>query len=196
MNNDTVVPISDVLTLLEKLDVVVYTIDREGRTTWITGAIRDVLGYAPEEVVGRKVEDFVAPESFAVVSRQLRRKLTGEAELTIYEYLARAKDGSRVPVQVTSMPLRQGGAISGVIGVFHVAGRRSTSARKEALPSLTPRQHEVLQLLGEGLTTRAIAARLDVSLDTARNHIRAVLAALDCHSRLEAVAAARSLGLI
>ena len=67
------VPISDVLTLLAALDVVVYTADRKGRITWVTGAIRDVIGYAPEEVLGRKVEAFVAPESLVMVSRQMRR---------------------------------------------------------------------------------------------------------------------------
>jgi PAS domain S-box-containing protein len=63
-------------------------------------------------------------------------------------------------------------------------------------PKLTSRQHEVLALLAEGLSTEAIAASLSLSRATIRNHVRAVLAALDCHSRLEAVARARSLGLI
>ena len=40
MNTDTIVPIGDVAALLKALDVVVYTTDREGRITWITGAIR------------------------------------------------------------------------------------------------------------------------------------------------------------
>jgi DNA-binding NarL/FixJ family response regulator len=35
-----------------------------------------------------------------------------------------------------------------------------------------------------------------LSEETARNHIRAVLGALNAHSRLEAVAAARQIGII
>ena len=58
-------------------------------------------------------------------------------------------------------------------------------------PDLTPRQSEVLRLLEHGRTTDQIAERLHLSPETVRNHIRAVLRALDVHSRLEAVAVAR-----
>jgi DNA-binding NarL/FixJ family response regulator len=86
-------------------------------------------------------------------------------------------------------------------GVFVLAapqkagqGERAARACEEAL--LTPRQAEVLQLLGEGLSTEAIASRLGVAVETARNHIRAVLRGLDVHSRLEAVVAGRERGLL
>jgi two-component system nitrate/nitrite response regulator NarL len=61
---------------------------------------------------------------------------------------------------------------------------------------LTPRQAEVLRLLGEGLSTEAIAARLGIAVETSRNHIRAVLRGLNVHSRLEAVVAGRERGLL
>jgi DNA-binding NarL/FixJ family response regulator len=51
-------------------------------------------------------------------------------------------------------------------------------------------------LLGEGLGTSGIAARLSISRETARNHIQAVMSALGVHSRLEAVAVAHRLGLL
>jgi len=41
-----------------------------------------------------------------------------------------------------------------------------------------------------------IAARLGISLDTARNHIRAILQRLEVHTRLEAVIRAHDLGLV
>ena len=61
---------------------------------------------------------------------------------------------------------------------------------------LTPRQLEVLSYLADGLSTRQIAERLWLSRATVRNHVSAILAALDCHSRLEAVAQGRRLGLL
>jgi DNA-binding CsgD family transcriptional regulator len=66
----------------------------------------------------------------------------------------------------------------------------------ESAVSLTPRQQEVLGLLGEGVPAKVIAARLGVAEVTVRNHIRAVLAALETHSQLAAIAKARRLGLI
>ena len=61
---------------------------------------------------------------------------------------------------------------------------------------LTPRQQEVLNLLGQGGSTEQIAAQLHVTTETVRNHIRHVLKALGAHSRLEAVVVARQQGLI
>ena len=67
----------------------------------------------------------------------------------------------------------------------------------EALKApLTPRQREVLRLLGDGLGTREIAARLTLSEQTVKNHVRAVLSALGCHTRLEAVLKAQRLRLL
>ena len=62
--------------------------------------------------------------------------------------------------------------------------------------SLTPRQLEVLGLLGEGSSARVIARQLGLAETTVRNHIRAILLELGAHSQLEAVAKARRLGLV
>jgi DNA-binding NarL/FixJ family response regulator len=59
--------------------------------------------------------------------------------------------------------------------------------RREPLPDLTPRQHETLEHLAQGLSTPEIAARMQVAEETARNHIRGLLRELGVHSRLEAV---------
>jgi two-component system, NarL family, response regulator LiaR len=55
---------------------------------------------------------------------------------------------------------------------------------------LSPREREVLALLVEGLNNRAIAARLVVSLSTAKAHVSNVLTKLGVTSRTEAVALA------
>jgi DNA-binding NarL/FixJ family response regulator len=62
--------------------------------------------------------------------------------------------------------------------------------------ALTPRQIEVLNLLCQGLSNKAIAARLFVSELTVRGHVRSILAALDVSSRSEAAFVARLRGLI
>ena len=63
-------------------------------------------------------------------------------------------------------------------------------------PALTPRQLEVLELLGEGKSVREIGAGLYLSQATVRNHVRSLLQALGAHSQLEALAQARKLGLL
>lgn len=61
---------------------------------------------------------------------------------------------------------------------------------------LSPRQHEVLELIARGVRPREIAARLGLSETTVRNHVHQVLLRLDSHSQLEAVARAREWRLL
>jgi DNA-binding NarL/FixJ family response regulator len=63
-------------------------------------------------------------------------------------------------------------------------------------PVLTPREQEVLELLGRGKDPRTIARELSISLHTCRGYVKSTLAKLDCHSQLEAVVTAGRLGLL
>lgn len=62
--------------------------------------------------------------------------------------------------------------------------------------TLTPRELEVLGLLGEGFDVAAIATSLELSTYTVRDYVKAVLAKLGVRSQLEAVTAAGRAGLI
>lgn len=73
---------------------------------------------------------------------------------------------------------------------------RAPATYSDQPPELSRRQREVLQLLGEGVQAREIAARLGLAEPTVRNHIRLVLRKLGCHSQLEAVAVAARLDLL
>lgn len=61
---------------------------------------------------------------------------------------------------------------------------------------LTPREREVLGLMGEGLDPKAIGKRLAISLNTTRGHVRNILQKLGVHSQLEAVVKAHREGLL
>ena len=62
--------------------------------------------------------------------------------------------------------------------------------------SLSQREMEVLRLLVTDLTTPEIADELVVSVSTVRSHIKNIYSKLDAHSRFEAVAKARELGIL
>ena len=66
----------------------------------------------------------------------------------------------------------------------------------ERAHELTPRQREILRLLSEGRPAKVIARDLGLAETTVRNHIRAVLLELGCHSQLAAVAKGRRLGIL
>ena len=61
---------------------------------------------------------------------------------------------------------------------------------------LTPRENEVLQLLAQGMTNKAIALRLGITQHTIKFHVNAIMSKLDAQSRTEAVVRATQLGMI
>lgn len=63
-------------------------------------------------------------------------------------------------------------------------------------PSLTPRQLDVLELVGRGLSNKMIGRRLGLSEHTVRGHVQALLGALGVARRAEATFEARRLGLV
>lgn len=61
---------------------------------------------------------------------------------------------------------------------------------------LTPRQCEVLDLMCQGMSNKLIARQLNLSENTVRGHVQAILGFLQVSSRSEAAFAARRRGLV
>jgi DNA-binding NarL/FixJ family response regulator len=62
--------------------------------------------------------------------------------------------------------------------------------------ALTDREHEVLELVAEGMTNRAISTRLEISENTVKFHINSIFNKLSVQSRTEAVVLAVRIGLL
>lgn len=74
--------------------------------------------------------------------------------------------------------------------------RRDQREAYEILDRLTPREREVLLLLGGGANNRTIAHELRISEGTARTHVQNVLGKLQVHSRADAAAFVRRADLL
>lgn len=72
---------------------------------------------------------------------------------------------------------------------------RSAPPSQEDLPKLSRREHQVLVLLGEGLTTAQIALRLGLRPRTIRGYVANMKVRLDAHNIQQLVARAVALGL-
>jgi DNA-binding NarL/FixJ family response regulator len=68
--------------------------------------------------------------------------------------------------------------------------------RPSALPALTERQAQILDLLADGHGNKEIRYRLGIAERTVRAHLTELFAALGVHSRMQALIRARELGLI
>lgn len=72
----------------------------------------------------------------------------------------------------------------------------SSAPQKELDEPLSPREKEILSLIGEGLSNQEIADRLFISESTVKNHLRSILGKLHVRNRIQAAIMAERLGLV
>ncbi len=180
----------DLTGAMEDLAAPAYVIDRDGRFTWVNRAYAELIG----DLRGKQFLEHVAPEHRQIARTNFARKVVGKTT-TIFDLVVICVHGGRVTLRISSAPLRRNGEVVGVFGIGFPLAKASAPGRS-VFEDLTPRQHEVLGLLAEGLETQEIARRLGVADETARNHIRALLRATGAHSRLEAVLMGMRMGVV
>lgn len=120
---------------------------------------------------------------------------------------------SSLPEQAWLVPAAQAGAVgylskdtssAAIVSALHavLAGRSGFTLDQLRMlqprvgATLSPREREVLALLAEGASNQAIAARLGISVGTARKHVERLCDFFQVNSRGQVVAAARQRGLL
>lgn len=181
---------------LNELPVPLCIVDRHGKFSYVNRSATVLLG----DVMGSHYSRVVAPEDLSFARREFARKMIGQVRATENEVTLLDRGGRRTRAHIRSVALHGDDTTVGILGAI-IPEAEPTSSDAQApgvspIPKLTPRQFETLRLLGDGLSTTEIVTQLGVSNDTARNHVRAVLSALNAHSRLEAVVTAQHLGLL
>ena len=85
-----------------------------------------------------------------------------------------------------------------ILELLRLAGttREQERQARVSIEQLTPRETEVLKALAEGLSNKAIAEKLYMSVDTERTHMMNILNKLGVHSRLQALLFALRYGVI
>lgn len=91
--------------------------------------------------------------------------------------------------------LVEGSTLAAILGRVTAQAASAGRAGADAV-LLTPREHDVLLLMGQGMDPHAIAASLGISLHTCRGYQKGIMAKLDAHSQLEAVVVATRRGLL
>jgi PAS domain S-box-containing protein len=175
----------DVERALGNVGVPSYVLDTTGNVRWINPAAERLLG----DIRGRHYTSVVSPEDSRRARELFSKKVIGASPATDSTGVLLSTAGTRVAVELSSVPLMNG---ERVVGVFGLIEERPGDSSTAPPPHLTPRQVEVLRLLEQGHSTKQIAAELHLTIETVRTHIRRLFRALGVNSRLEAVAAARS----
>jgi len=101
----------------------------DGSCLWVSPSLTTLLGWAPEEWVGRPLAEFVAPESVEPLGTTLERVAHGKALIT--RCLTRAKDGSTHWAEVRARPyLDAHRQRDGIVTAFHLIDQRVATEEK------------------------------------------------------------------
>jgi PAS domain S-box-containing protein len=125
--------------LVEDIYDAIYSLDLSGRITYISPASKAIIGYRPEELVGRHFSEFIYPEDLPPLRKSFKDILRGEHYPS--EYRVCGKAGDIRWVRSYSRGITEGGRIRSIRGLLSdITDRklaedslRATQQRQQAL---------------------------------------------------------------
>ena len=118
--------------LAENVGEMIVRFSPEGRVTYASPATRTILGYEPQEVLGREGADFLHPEDLARVAEAHRGLLHGEDSTPMLCRLMR-RDGLPVWVETTTRAIRDGDTVVAIVAVSRDVTESVSAARNTRL---------------------------------------------------------------
>jgi len=138
--------------LFENVNDVIFAYDPEFTVLSVSPSVEKILGYKPEEIVGKKFQELnlLMPESLEAAMNNALHVLEGERiSSSIYEFIK--KDGTKGFGEITSSPLIREGKVIGVIAVARDITERKQMEAK--LQHTTKRLQTLLETASEGIIT-------------------------------------------
>ena len=104
----------------------------EGKTTFVNRKLGDLLGYAPEEMIGKPLFDFLDREGQRLAAENLQRQAIGLRER--HDFKFRRKDGRELWALLSFSPLAPDSASSDtVVMLTDITSRRRAEAERTQL---------------------------------------------------------------
>ncbi len=102
--------------IVTNLNDIVYTVDAEGRITYISHQVESISGYKPSELIGRPFAQLIHPEDLPGVLDSWKGRQEGKAGPS--ECRVAVKNGQYRFARASARPLFQGGEFAGVAGII------------------------------------------------------------------------------
>lgn len=167
-------------------------VDDNRRYLAVNDAAGRLFGLAPEQVVGRRIDDFTAPDLLPVLPVMWAEFLEEGTLAGPYEI--------RIGRRRTKLEFA---ATANIAPGRHMAILLELEPEPTLEPSATPapavlsrRERDVLALLANGMRAEEAAAELGVARNTVQNHLRSARAKLGARTRSHAIALAIGRGEI
>lgn len=102
--------------LVENIDDIIYSTDKNGVLTYISPRVEKVLGYRPEEIIGQPYTKFLANEDLQCIEGKFQKVIEGVLEPSEYRLIS--KSGKIHWVKTSSRPIYKGKEPIGLYGVL------------------------------------------------------------------------------
>jgi PAS domain S-box-containing protein len=102
--------------LVENLNDVIYAVDLDGTITYASSSAREVMGYAPEDLIGRPFREIIHPDDRPGLDRRFHEILANR--LGPWEWRYRTRDGRFRWARTSSRPILESGRPVGISGLL------------------------------------------------------------------------------
>jgi len=173
--------------LVDSMPDMIVVLDREGRFTFVSERVKDILGVSPEEYTGKKIGERLDSDGTNTAQEMFQSVISGRETYAQIEIQARHANGSWRTLRVTASPFfDENGAINGIVSsgrdVTETKSVEEQLARKEKFAAmgemLAGAAHElnnpltailgVADLLRERASEQSAQRQIDLILQQAR----------------------------
>lgn len=118
--------------LVETMTDLIWEVDEDARYTYVSPRAADLLGYGPEEVLGKRPWDFMPSGEAEKFKKEFGAAAGAREPFSLFENVNIRKDGTPVVLETSAAPVfDKGGSFAGYRGVH-----RNVTPRKEAEDAL------------------------------------------------------------
>jgi PAS domain S-box-containing protein len=119
----------------ERSSDLILLVNKRGIATYVSPSVERILGYLPDEIVGKTPEDFIIPDDITAVWEGVNKSVSGEyiGGVTVH---SRKKSGEYAIMEMTSSPIIKEDRISGIQVIARdITDRKVVEYQRELLIS-------------------------------------------------------------
>lgn len=153
--------------LIEKSSEAISLTDPTGKITYVSPSFTKVLGYAPEEVIGKSGFELIHPDDVKRATEVTGQIVGHPGQSAVVEIRSKHKDGTWRNIEITSTNLLENPNINAVISNFHDVTERTII--QETLAKEKAEDEAILANIGDGLIVTDKEGKIELMNYVAEN---------------------------
>lgn len=175
--------------LVEQTSDWVWEINSDFIYTYVNPKVYDILGYEPDEILGKSLFEFMPPEEAIQVAGVLQAIAKLKNPFSNFKNTNVHKSGQRIVLETSGVPtFSKDKEFLGYRGISrNITERIRVEEVRRKLENLTPREQDVLELVVNGETNKGIARKLGISDKTVELHRSRVMSKMEASTLADLV---------